>query len=586
MQSAISLSLSSPSPITRSDFGNTNNACLPSPQSFRFCGLRMEAFEWRASLNTSSLFSPRLQSHSKFNKVFAALESNGTTSSSAFDYDLVIIGAGVGGHGAALHAVEKGLKTAIVEGDVVGGTCVNRGCVPSKALLAVSGRMRELQNEHHMKSFGLQVAAAGYDRQGVADHANNLASKIRSNLTNSLKALGVDILTGIGTILGPQKLKYGKAGSGDTIITAKDIIIATGSVPMVPKGIEVDGKSVITSDHALKLEFVPEWIAIVGSGYIGLEFSDVYTALGSEVTFIEALDQLMPGFDPEIGKLAQRVLINPRKIDYHTGVFATKITPAKDGKPVQIELIDAKTKEPKDTLEVDAALIATGRAPFTQGLGLENINVETQRGFVPVDERMRVIDAKGKLVPHVYCIGDANGKMMLAHASSAQGISGTEPTTLNNLISNLCCTVSKTSSSAVVVVEQLSGKDHVLNHLSIPAACFTHPEISMVGLTEPQAREKSEKEGFEISVAKTSFKANTKALAENEGEGLAKLIYRPDSGEILGVHIFGMHAADLIHEASNAIALGTRVQDIKFAVHAHPTLSEVLDELFKSAKVT
>lgn len=492
--------------------------------------------------------------------VFAALKGNGApSSSSGFDYDLVIIGAGVGGHGAALHAVEKGLKTAIVEGDIVGGTCVNRGCVPSKALLAVSGRMRELQNEHHMKSFGLQVAAAGYDRQAVADHANNLASKIRSNLTNSLKSLGVDILTGVGTIMAPQKLKFGKVDSADKTITAKDIIIATGSVPLVPKGIEVDGKTVITSDHALKLESVPQWIAIVGSGYIGLEFSDVYTALGSEVTFIEALDQLMPGFDPEIGKLAQRVLINPRKIDSHTGVFASKITPAKDGTPVQIELIDAKTKEPKDTLEVDAALIATGRAPFTQGLGLENINVQTQRGFVPVDERMRVIDANGKLVPHLYCIGDANGKMMLAHAASAQGIS---------------------------VVEQVSGNDHVLNHLSIPAACFTHPEISMVGLTEPQAREKAAKEGFEISIAKTSFKANTKALAENEGEGLAKLIYRPDNGEILGVHIFGMHAADLIHEASNAIAMGTRIQDIKFAVHAHPTLSEVLDELFKSAKVT
>jgi dihydrolipoamide dehydrogenase len=485
------------------------------------------------------------------------LSGNGSASKD-FDYDLVIIGAGVGGHGAALHAVEKGLKTAIIEGDVVGGTCVNRGCVPSKALLAVSGRMRELQNEHHMKAFGLQVAAAGYDRQGVADHANNLASKIRSNLTNSMKALGVDILTGVGSIVGPQKVKYGKVGFSDTVITAKDIIIATGSTPLVPKGIEVDGKTVITSDHALKLEFVPEWIAIVGSGYIGLEFSDVYTALGSEVTFIEALDQLMPGFDPEIGKLAQRVLINPRKIDYHTGVFASKITPAKDGKPVQIELIDAKTKEPKGTIEVDAALIATGRAPFTNGLGLENINVETQRGFVPVDERMQVIDASGKVVPHVYCIGDANGKMMLAHAASAQGIS---------------------------VVEKVTGSSHVLNHLSIPAACFTHPEISMVGLTEPQAREKGEKEGFEVKVAKTSFKANTKALAENEGEGIAKLIYRPDNGEILGVHIFGLHAADLIHEASNAIALGTRIQDLKHAVHAHPTLSEVLDELFKSAKL-
>lgn len=529
-----------------------------APLNLRFCGLRNEVLAFTFS-QFKRCETQRVMRNYLRNKVVSASVAENGNAQTSFDYDLVIIGAGVGGHGAALHAVEKGLKTAIIEGDVIGGTCVNRGCVPSKALLAVSGRMRELKNEHHLKALGLQVSAAGYDRQAVADHANNLALKIRNNLTNSLKALGVDILTGVGTIVGPQRVKYGKVGFSDNEVSARDIIIATGSVPFVPRGIEVDGKTVITSDHALKLEFVPEWIAIVGSGYIGLEFSDVYTALGSEVTFIEALDQLMPGFDPEISKLAQRILVNPRKIDYHTGVFATKITPAKDGRPVVIELTDAKTKEVKDTLEVDAALIATGRAPFTNGLGLENINVLTQRGFIPVDERMRVIDADGSLVPHLYCIGDANGKMMLAHAASAQGIS---------------------------VVEQVSGRDHVLNHLSIPAACFTHPEISMVGLTEPQAREKAEKEGFEISIAKTSFKANTKALAENEGEGLAKLIYRPDNGEILGVHIFGLHAADLIHEASNAIALGTSIQDIKFAVHAHPTLSEVLDELFKSAKVT
>ncbi|KAK4353224.1 hypothetical protein RND71_028742 [Anisodus tanguticus] len=551
--------------------------------SVRFCGLRKEVLAISFS-QFKRCETQRVSNVLRNNVVSASVDDNESAPTS-FDYDLVIIGAGVGGHGAALHAVEKGLKTAIIEGDVIGGTCVNRGCVPSKALLAVSGRMRELKNVHHLKALGLQVSAAGYDRQAVADHANNLASKIRNNLTNSLKALGVDILTGVGTIVGPQRVKYGKVGFSDNEVTARDIIIATGSVPFVPRGIEVDGFA------SFKMQCPLE--AIVGSGYIGLEFSDVYTALGSElgmigkikllddllgtktfddsfrqdltifasrfVTFIEALDQLMPGFDPEISKLAQRILVNPRKIDYHTGVFATKITPAKDGRPVVIELTDAKTKELKETLEVDAALIATGRAPFTEGLGLENINVLTQRGFIPVDERMRVLDADGKLVPHLYCIGDANGKMMLAHAASAQGIS---------------------------VVEQVSGRDHVLNHLSIPAACFTHPEISMVGLTEPQAREKAEKEGFEISIAKTSFKANTKALAENEGEGLAKLIYRPDNGEILGVHIFGLHAADLIHEASNAIALGTSIQDIKFAVHAHPTLSEVLDELFKSAKAS
>ncbi|KAG1326198.1 putative Dihydrolipoyl dehydrogenase 2, chloroplastic [Cocos nucifera] len=555
MQASLSLSLSL-LPAPRSDPAPAGSLAALRSSALRFCGLRREALglhPLRLAGSTRIFPSPARTSS---RKTVAAVAGNGSPSK-GFDYDVVIIGAGVGGHGAALHAVEKGLKTAIIEGDIVGGTCVNRGCVPSKALLAVSGRMREFQNEHHLKALGLQVSSPGYNRQGVADHANNLASKIRNNLTNSLKALGVDILTGVGTLVGTQKVKYGKVGFPDTEITARDIIIATGSVPFVPNGIEVDGKTVFTSDHALKLEWVPEWIAIVGSGYIGLEFSDVYTALGSEVTFIEALDQLMPGFDPEIGKLAQRVLINPRKIDYHTAVFAKKITPAKDGKPVFIELIDVKTKEPKDTLEVDAALIATGRAPFTKGLGLENINVVTQRGFVPVDERMQVIDASGNLIPHLYCIGDANGKMMLAHAASAQGIS---------------------------VVEQICGKDNVLNHLSIPAACFTHPEISMVGMTEPQAREKAQQEGFDVSVAKASFKANTKALAENEGEGLAKLIYRPDTGEILGVHILGMHAADLIHETSNAIALGTRVQDIKFAVHAHPTLSEVLDELFKSAK--
>ncbi|KAK1315797.1 hypothetical protein QJS10_CPA05g00257 [Acorus calamus] len=501
----------------------------PPLASLRFCGLRREALGFKQQQNLQRQRSSLIARASNVALVSAPADSgNDSPSTGGFDYDLVIIGAGVGGHGAALHAVEKGLKTAIIEGDVVGGTCVNRGCVPSKALLAVSGRLRELQNEQHLRKMGLQVSSTLYDRQGVADHANNLASNIRNNLTNSMKNLGVDILTGVGQAKGEIRKNWFIGHRNNS----KKHYHCYGSIPFVPNGIEVDGKTVFTSDHALKLEWVPDWIAIVGSGYIGLEFSDVYTALGSEVTFVEALDQIMPGFDPEIGKMAQRILINPRKIDYHTGVFAKK-----DGKPVMIELIDAKTKEPKDTLEVGVA---------------------TQRGFVPVDERMQVIDTNGKVIPHLYCIGDANGKLMLAHAASAQGIS---------------------------VVEQICGKGNVLNHMSIPAACFTHPEISMVGYTEPQAREKAEKEGFEISIAKTSFKANTKALAENEGEGIAKLIYRPDTGEILGVHILGLHAADLIHEASNAIAMGTRIQDIKFAVHAHPTLSEVLDELFKAAKV-
>jgi len=349
---------------------------------------------------------------------------------------------------------------------------------------------------------------------------------------------------------------------GQICRAAVSLIIATGSVPFVPPGIPIDGKTVFTSDHALKLAWIPEWVAIIGSGYIGLEFSDVYTALGSSVTFIEALDNLMPGFDKEIAKLAQRVLINPRAIDYHTGVLATKVTPGVPGvKPVIVELTDFKTKEVVDHLEVDAVMVATGRAPYTQGLNLAAVNAKTdRRGFVPVNEKMQVLDKSGKVLPNVYCIGDANGKYMLAHAASAQGISAVE---------NMC------------------GRSHVLNHLSVPAACFTHPEVSFVGQTEEAARETAEAGGWgkHVAVVKTSFKANSKALAEKEGEGMAKMIYRKDSGEILGVHIFGLHAADLIHEASNAVATGQKVQDIKFNVHAHPTLSEVLDELFKGAHV-
>jgi dihydrolipoamide dehydrogenase len=213
--------------------------------------------------------------------------------SQGFDYDLVIVGAGVGGHGAALHAVSCGLKTAIIEAADMGGTCVNRGCIPSKALLAASGRVRELRNAHHLKSLGIQVDNVQFSRQAIANHANNLVSKIQGDLTNSLKRLGVDIIRGWGKLAGQQKVTV-TTDSGEKTITAKDIILSPGSVPFVPPGIEVDGKTVFTSDQGVKLETLPDWVAIIGSGYIGLEFSDVYSALGCEITMIEALDAILP----------------------------------------------------------------------------------------------------------------------------------------------------------------------------------------------------------------------------------------------------------------------------------------------------
>ncbi|MEA5452505.1 dihydrolipoyl dehydrogenase [Leptolyngbya sp. CCNP1308] len=474
--------------------------------------------------------------------------------SDAFDYDLLIIGAGVGGHGAALHAVKRGLKTAIVEADVMGGTCVNRGCIPSKALLAASGRVRELRNEHHLKSLGISVGNVSYDREAIADHAKNLVSKIQGDMTNSLTRLGVDIIKGWARLAGEQKAAIATP-DGEKIVTAKDIILSPGSVPFVPPGIETDGKTVFTSDEALKLDWLPDWIAIIGSGYIGLEFSDVYTALGCEVTIIEALDQLMPTFDPDIAKIAQRVLIAPRDIETRAGVIAQKVTP---GNPVVIELANRETREVVETLEVDACLVATGRIPATKELGLEKVGVETdRRGFIPVDDHLQVL-RDGQPVPHLWAIGDATGKMMLAHAASAQGI---------------------------LTVETICGEPRKINYLSIPAAAFTHPEVSFVGLTEPAAKTLAEAEGFAIDTVKTYFKGNSKALAEGEVDGLAKVIYRKDTGEILGAHIIGLHAADLIQEAANAIANGQTVTDLSFCVHTHPTLSEVLDEAFKRAVV-
>jgi dihydrolipoamide dehydrogenase len=470
---------------------------------------------------------------------------------SKFDYDLIIIGAGVGGHGAALHAVKMGLKTAIIEAADMGGTCVNRGCIPSKALLAASGKVREFSHNEHLQSMGVNVGGVSFDRKLIADHANDLVSKIQGDLTNSLKRLNVDIIKGWGKVLASQKVGV-ITDNGEKVFTAKEIMLCPGSTPFVPRGVEVDGKTVYTSDQAVKLESLPQWIAIIGSGYIGLEFADVYTALGSEITMIEALDQLMPTFDPDIAKIAEKVLINSRDIETYTGVFATKITP---GNPVTIELTDAKTKEVVEILEVDACLVATGRIPATKNLGLENLGVETERGFIPVNDKMQVLK-DGEIVPHLWAVGDANGKMMLAHAASGQGI---------------------------IAVENMCGNEKSIDYRSIPAAAFTHPEISYVGLSEPQAKELGKNEGFEVATVKTFFKGNSKALAEKETDGIAKIIYRKDTGELLGVHIIGIHASDLIQEAANAIANRESVHQLAFNIHAHPTLSEVLDEAYKRA---
>lgn len=469
-----------------------------------------------------------------------------------FDFDLIVIGAGYGGFDAAKHGAEKGLRTAIIESRDLGGTCVNRGCVPSKALLAASGRVRELGDRAHLEQFGISSGALSFDRQGIADHAAQLVATIRSNLGKALERAGVTILKGVGCLDGPQRVALREASGIERRLKARDVVIATGSDPFVPPGISTDGVTVFTSDDAIKLESLPPWLAIIGSGYIGLEFADVYTALGCEVTMIEALDRVMPTFDPDIAKLAARKLIEGRDIETRVGVFASKVTP---GNPVRIELVDAKSRELVELLEVDAVLVATGRVPVSAELNLSSVGVETERGFIPVDGGMRVL-AGAEPVPHLWAVGDVTGKMMLAHTAAAQG---------------------------VVAVENICGDARTVDYRSIPAATFTHPEIGSVGLSEQEAKALAAEEGFELGSVRSYFKANSKALAELESDGLMKLLFRKDNGEVLGAHIYGLHAADLIQEVANAIARRQSVRTLAYEVHTHPTLSEVVEVAYKQA---
>jgi dihydrolipoamide dehydrogenase len=474
----------------------------------------------------------------------------------SFDFDVIVIGAGYGGFDAAKHAADHGLRTAIIESRDMGGTCVNRGCVPSKALLAASGRVRELADAEHLRGFGIHAAPVRFERQAIADHASQLVATIRSNLTRTLERAGATILRGKGRLEGPQKVGIREANGVDRILTAREVILATGSDPFVPPGIETDGRTVFTSDEAINLEWLPRWIAIIGSGYIGLEFADVYTALGCEVTMIEALDRVMPTFDPDIAKIAARKLIDGREIDTRAGLLARKVTP---GSPVRIELADMATRELVEELEVDAVLVATGRVPVSRDLNLASVGVETSRGFIPVDDTMQVLSGPepgAAPVPHLWAVGDVTGKMMLAHTAAAQG---------------------------TVAVDNILGHVRRIDYRSIPAATFTHPEISSVGLSEVEARELASREGFELGTVRSYFKANSKALAELESDGLMKLLFNKMTGEVLGAHIYGLHAADLIQEIANAVARRQSVKQLASEVHTHPTLSEVVEVAYKQA---
>lgn len=517
-------------------------------------------------------------------------------------YDIVVVGLGVGGHAACLHAKALGLRVAAVSGGDPGGTCVNRGCIPSKALLAAARRVRVLQHRKLLQEMGIDVAegAVKLNPRMAGRYALGIAAKVRSGLMGSLAAHKIPVIDAMAKVEAPGVLRLTPTETSPADLPkelkAKNIILAPGSTPFVPPGIEMpagphhqgDGpvyeqqQQIMTSDTAVGLPVMPSYLTIIGAGYIGMEFAEVFSAMGAEVTLIEAGERMLPGVDPAIAQAAERILLQrdsekPIKLLTNTLAASVKrtqpISEKSPAAPLEVQLKGTKTGEPMGVLFPDACLVATGRKPATQGLGLEALGVTLKRGgFVPVDACMRVVkgtaassDApndkgaqalNGEVIDGLYCIGDANGLLQLAHAASAQ---------------------------AVTAVEAVAGRTRPFNPRLIPAACFTNPEIAFVGYTEPEARKLAEEEGFEVGVSTSNFRANSKAVAEGEAEGMLKVIWRKDSGQLLGCHMIGPHAGDLMQQCANAMATNTPIDRLAQITHTHPTLSETVEAAWKQA---
>jgi len=430
--------------------------------------------------------------------------------------DLIIIGAGPGGYRAAEYAAKQGLKVAVFEGDEVGGTCLNVGCIPTKTYVHAASfeeaRERLLQVVPQL-------------RQGV----EGILSNPNITLVRE-KARFVDANTVEG-------FTSGEAWRGD------NIIIATGSeTKMIPvKGL--DDPRLVDSTGLLALETLPKRLCIIGAGVIGMEFASAFQSFGSEVTVIEFLKECLPTLDSDIAKRLRKTL-EKKGITFKMGAGVKSLTPAlSEGEGGTNVVYEQKGKE--ETIEADVVLMATGRKPRTEGLNLEAVGITLARnGSIPVDENFQLSTLDSQL-SSVYAIGDVNGKQMLAHAAEMQ---------------------------AIRAVNHILGKKDNIRFDIMPAAIFTTPEAACVGASEDQLKE----QGVEFECRKAFYRANGKALAMNEPEGLLKLFSEPNAGKILGCHVFGAHSADLAQEASVLMCMGTTVEQLRDMVHIHPTLSELL----------
>ena len=452
----------------------------------------------------------------------------------ATSFDVIIIGGGPAGYVCAIRAAQLGLATAVVERDKLGGVCVNIGCIPTKALLH-SAYVANLV-AHDAKELGVEVSGVKAD-YGVAMRRSRKVSEQNSKGVEFLmKKHKVTVIRGTGVLGKTRTVKVGN----DEYQARKAVVIATGSrVKGIPQiGLEINKTSVISSDEALFLEQVPKSIAVIGAGAVGCEFADIFNAFGSKVTLIEALPRILPLEDAEASDALAKSY-KKRGLTTIAGAKVTKATLAPDKVTLEFE---AGGK--KETLEVEKVLMAAGRAVNTEGMGLQEAGVQlTDRGFVKVNLATLETTAQG-----VYCIGDVAGPPMLAHKGSREG---------------------------VVVAERIAGhQPHAIKYDNVPSVTYCHPEVASIGLTEDQVKEKK----LDYQVGRFPFSANGRARATNETEGFVKIIRDKKYGEILGAHIVGSHASEMIHELAVARENEYTVEEVELAIHAHPTLSEATAE--------
>lgn len=446
------------------------------------------------------------------------------------DFDVVVIGAGPGGYPAAIRAAQLGLRTACIERDKLGGVCLNWGCIPSKALLKTAELLRKIQ---HASDFGLRVADVGVDFEKVVERSRKVAQRHERGVGGLFKKYGVTPIMGEATLTGPGKIKV-----GEQELSARHVVLATGARAKVFPGIEVDGERVLTYREAIVRSQRPEVVTVLGAGAIGLEFAYFWNAMGAKVTVIEGLPEILPREDAECAKEARKHL-EKQGIAFQLGTFVDTAVRQGDGTVVKL----------KDGTEhkADLTLVALGIAPNTQNLGLEALGVAMERGFVTVDRSMATN------VPGLYAVGDLTPVGGLAHTATRQG--------------ELC-------------VERIAGH-HVpdIDYSAIPSCTYCQPQIASVGLTEEAAK----KQGLSFKVGKFPFLANGKAQGAGEPEGFVKVLIGEPHGEIIGAHIVGYEATEMIAEFGLARSAELTSDEILHAVHAHPTFSEAMYEAVAQA---